>query len=103
MNKNRKLNRGVAVVGAGMSAFGMTPDKDSGDHVAEAFRILRAAVDKGLDPNDIDALYIGNFSNDFFVRQAHWGPIVSDLLGMVPKPATRTEGACASSINPKDA
>jgi acetyl-CoA C-acetyltransferase len=97
VKKIRKLNRGVAVVGAGMSKFGMTPHRDSGDHLAEAFQNLHAAVDKGLDPNDVDALYIGNFSNDFFVRQAHWGPIVSDLLGMVPKPATRTEGACASS------
>jgi acetyl-CoA C-acetyltransferase len=58
---------------------------------------MLASVDKGVDPKDIDALYVGNFSNDFFMHQAHWGPIVSDLIGHVPKPATRTEGACASS------
>ena len=38
-----------------------------------------------------------NFSSDLFVGQTHWGPIISDLLGHVPKPVTRTEGACASS------
>ncbi|RLB39186.1 MAG: hypothetical protein DRH20_04120 [Deltaproteobacteria bacterium] len=97
MAKRRKLGRGVAVVGAGMSRFGMFRDRDSKDLFAEAFRDMTASVDKGLDPADIDALYLGNFSNDYFMRQSHWGPLISDLVGITPKPATRTEGACASS------
>jgi acetyl-CoA C-acetyltransferase len=97
MKKRRKLGRGVAIVGAGMSTFGMFKDKDSKDLFAEAFLEMVASVDKGIDPNEIDALYLGNFSNDFFMHQSHWGPIVSDLIGLTPKPATRTEGACASS------
>ncbi|UCF94957.1 MAG: hypothetical protein JSW39_12665 [Desulfobacterales bacterium] len=97
MKKRRKLGRGVAVVGAGMSHFGMFKDRDSKDLFAEAFKEMIASVDKGFDPNDIDALYLGNFSNDFFIHQSHWGPIMSDLIGMTPRPATRTEGACASS------
>ena len=97
MNKKRKLGRGVAMVGAGMSAFNMFKDQDSKDLFAKAFIEMRASVDKGLDPNDIDALYIGNFTNDFFAHQSHWGAILSDSLGLVPKPATRIEGACASS------
>ncbi len=97
MNKKRKLGRGVAMVGAGMSAFGMFKDRDSKDLFAEAFVEMSGSVDKGLDPNDIDALYIGNFTNDFFAHQSHWGAILSDSLGLVPKPATRIEGACASS------
>ncbi|MFZ5868065.1 MAG: thiolase C-terminal domain-containing protein [Thermodesulfobacteriota bacterium] len=97
MKRPRKLGRGVALVGVGMSKFGMFRDRDSKDLFAEAFRNMIASVDKGVDPQDIDALYVGNFSNDFFIHQAHWGPIVSDLIGHVPKPATRTEGACASS------
>lgn len=97
MPKQRKLGRGVAVVGAGMSNLGMFQDKDSKDLFAEAFTEMTSSVDKGVDPNEIDALYLGNFSNDFFKHQAHWGPIISDLVGIAPKPATRTEGACASS------
>lgn len=97
MKRRRRLGRGVAVVGVGMSKFGMFRDRDSKDLFVEAFRNMIASVDKGVDPTDIDALYLGNFSNDFFMHQAHWGPIVSDLIGHVPKPATRTEGACASS------
>ena len=97
MKKKRKLGRGVAMVGAGMSAFDMFKDRDSKDLFAEAFVEMSTSVDKGLDPNDIDALYIGNFTNDFFAHQSHWGAILSDSLGLVPKPATRIEGACASS------
>ncbi len=97
MQKKRKLGRGVTVVGAGMSDFGTFPDRDSKDLFVQAFLEMVGSVDKGLDPREIDALYIGNFSSDFFVHQAHWGPLVSDLVGLTPKPATRTEGACASS------
>jgi acetyl-CoA C-acetyltransferase len=97
MERRRKLGRGVAIVGAGMSKFGMFRDKDSKDLFADAFKEMIRSVDKGVDPNEIDALYLGNFSNDFFINQSHWGPIISDLVGIAPKPATRTEGACASS------
>jgi len=97
MQGRRKLGRGVALVGAGMSKFDVFRDKDSKYLFAEAFQEMLLTVDKKMDPRDIDALYLGNFTNDFFVRQGHWGPIISDLLGITPKPATRTEGACASS------
>ena len=97
MQRRRKLGRGVAVVGAGMSKFGMFKDKDSKYLFADAFKEMLSSVDKGVDPDDIDALYLGNFTNDFFVHQGHWGPIISDVIGLCPKPATRTEGACAAS------
>jgi acetyl-CoA C-acetyltransferase len=97
MAGKRKLGRGVAIAGAGMSKFGMFRNKNSKDLFAEAFQEMIASVEKGVDIGEIDAMYLGNFSNDFFVNQSHWGPIISDLVGMTPKPATRTEGACASS------
>lgn len=87
----------MAIVGAGMSKFGMFKDKNSKDLFVEAYSEMLGSVGKGVDPKDIQALYLGNFTNDFFVRQGHWGPIISDLIGHTPKPATRTEGACASS------
>lgn len=96
MRRERKLARGVTVVGVGMSQFGMFKDKNSKDLFVDAYNELLSSVDKGLDPRDIEALYLGNFTGDFFVRQGHWGPIISDLIGHTPKPATRVEGACAS-------
>ena len=97
MTKQRKLNRGVAVVGAGMSPFGMFADKDSKDLFVEAFVEMCDSVDKGFEPQAIDAMYVGNFTNDIFAGQAHWGAILADVAGLVPQPVTRTEGACASS------
>ena len=97
MPRKGKLSRGVAVVGGGLTKLGLFKDRNSKDFFAEAFVEMVGSVDKGFDPKDIDAIYIGNYSNDFFVNQSHWGPIIADLLGFVPKPVTRTEAACASS------
>ena len=64
MKGKRKLGRGVCMVGAGMSKFGMFKDKDSRDLLVEAYNEMLSSVDKGIDPNDIEAMWIGNFSND---------------------------------------
>ena len=68
MQKRRKLGRGVALVGVGMSKFGMYKERNSKDFFVEAFEAMLSSVDKGVDPKDIDALYLGNFSSDFFVH-----------------------------------
>ena len=91
-----KLGRGVAIVGAGMSNFGIFKEKIQRDLFVEAFNEMASSVEKGLQVEDIDALYIGNFSSDLFEGQGHLGPILADWIGLTPKPATRTEGACAS-------
>ena len=93
----KKLNRGVAVVGAGMSKFGAFPGMSSRDLFVQAFQEMRASVDNGLDPNDIEALYIGNYSSDLFEGQGHTAPVMADWTGLTPRPATRIEDACASS------
>jgi acetyl-CoA C-acetyltransferase len=97
MAGKKKLSRGIAIVGGGLTKLGLFKDRNCKDFFAEAFKEMCESVDKGFDPKDMDAIYVGNYSNDFFVNQAHWGPIISDLLGHVPKPVTRTEAACASS------
>ncbi len=85
----RKLGRGVAVVGAGMSQFGAFPAKATRDLFVEAFREMRGSVDKGLDPRDIEALFIGNYSSDLFEHQGHTAPIMADWVGLTPRPAVR--------------
>lgn len=93
----KKLSRGVAVVGVGMSKFGAFPDKTSRDLFVEAFQELRKSVQKGFDPKDIEAFYMGNFSSDHFENQAHLAPIVASWVGISPVASTRIEDACASS------
>ncbi|MBN1262570.1 MAG: hypothetical protein JXB35_17950 [Anaerolineae bacterium] len=95
--KQRRLGRGVAIVGAGMSKFGAFPGLATRDLFVDAFQELLASVDKGFNPQEIEALYIGNFSSDLFEGQAHTAPIMADWVGLTPRPATRVEGACASS------
>lgn len=96
MTTKGTLPRGVAIVGAGMCKFGIHRAKTSRDLFVEAFQDLRASVDKGFDPADIETIYIGNYSSDLFEGQGHIAPIMADAAGLVPHPATRVEDACAS-------
>jgi acetyl-CoA C-acetyltransferase len=92
-----KLGRGVALVGAGMSKFGAFKGKSSRDLFVEAFQEAIVSVDKGFDPSAIEALYLGNYSSDLFENQGHTAPIMAEWTGLLPRPATRVEGACASA------
>ena len=94
---NRKIGRGVAMVGAGMSRFGAFPNLATRDLFVDAFQSMRQSVDKGLDPKDIEMLYVGNYSSDLFEGQGHTAPLMADWVGLTPIPATRIEDACASS------
>jgi len=92
-----KLNRGVALVGAGMSKFGAFKGKSSRDLFVDAFMEMLGTVDKGIDPKKIEAFYLGNFSSDLFEGQAHLAPILANWVGLNPIAATRVEDACASA------
>ncbi|MFW9947695.1 MAG: hypothetical protein ACFFDX_12795 [Candidatus Odinarchaeota archaeon] len=93
-----KLARKVALVGAGMSKFGNHfPVKRNPDLWIDAWLNAVETVDNGIEPKDIDACYVGNYSSDLFNHQGHLGPQMANLVGLTPKPAPRFEGACASS------
>jgi acetyl-CoA C-acetyltransferase len=98
MAKHRQLSRGVALVGAGITKFGVYPKEvRAADLFVEAFLDMNKSVNKRFDPRDIDALYIGNYSSDLFEGEVHTAASVVSRLGLVPRPATRIENACASS------
>lgn len=84
------------MVGAGISKFGSFPEKTSRDLFVKAFLELQDSVDKGLDPEKIEAFFVGNFSSDQFEKQAHLAPILASWVGLTPIPALRVEDACAS-------
>jgi acetyl-CoA C-acetyltransferase len=93
-----KLARKVALVGAGMSKFGRNfPLKRNPDMWVEAWLNAVESMDNGIEPKDVDACYVGNYSSDLFNHQGHLGPQMANLVGLTPKPAPRFEGACASS------
>jgi acetyl-CoA C-acetyltransferase len=94
--EQKKWSRGVAVVGAGMSKFGAFANKTSRDLFVEAYLELEKSVDRGFDPENIEALFLGNFSSDQFEKQAHLAPIAASWVGLSPISAVRVEDACAS-------
>ena len=73
MAKKRKLGRGVAVVGGGLTKLGLFKDRNCKDFFSEAYTEMLGSIDKGFDPKDIEAIYIGNFTNDFFVNLLDMG------------------------------
>ena len=86
----------ASIVSAGISKFGVREGIYSRELFAEA---EKEAVDKcpNLDPrNDVQALFVGMMSESY-EHQAHVAPLMLDWVGLLPKPAFRTEGACASS------
>jgi acetyl-CoA C-acetyltransferase len=91
-----KLNRGVAIVGAGMTKFGRHADLSSRELFVEALNKTSASVDRNFDRKMIQALFLGNFTSDLFEHQGHTAPLMADWAGLCPVPATRVEGACAS-------
>jgi acetyl-CoA acetyltransferase len=93
-----KLSKKVAIIGAGMSKFGRHfPEKRNPDLWIDAWIDAVKKTDNGIEPKDVDALYVGNYSSDLFNHQGHLGPQMANLVGLTPKPAPRMEGACASS------
>ena len=97
VTKKRRLGRQVSIVGAGMSPFGAFKDLTSRDLFVSAFQDLMGDLDQGIDVEDIECGYLGNYSADLFEHQGHTAPIMADWLGMTPVPVTRIENACASS------
>ncbi|MBI4310294.1 MAG: hypothetical protein HY681_00825 [Chloroflexi bacterium] len=93
----RRLARNVVIAGAGASCFGVFPKKTSRDLFLEAFLDAIRSVDKGLQPADIEGLYLGNFASEVFEGQSHLAPLMADWAGLAPIPSVRIEDACASS------
>ena len=86
----------ASIVSAGISKFGVREGLYSRELFAEA---AKEAIDQcpNLDPRkDIQALFVGMMSESY-EHQAHVAPLFLDWIGLLPIPAFRTEGACASS------
>jgi len=85
----------VAVVGAGHTPFTFATEKTSIELFSEA--AMEAINEANLKPKDIQALYLGNCLGDFSDGQAMIQSYAANDIGAFHIPATRFEGACASS------
>jgi len=83
----------IKIIGQYMSKFGELWDKGLEDLLYEA--IEGVVVDAGLEPRDIEAVFVGNKAGGSFNNQRHLNAIASAWFKHYP-PAFRVEGACAS-------
>jgi len=84
--------REVAIIGIGITKFGVLWDKSLRDLAVEAS--IEAINDAKID--HIDSIYIGNYTSGTFIEQEHLAALIADYLGMNPIPSTKIENACAS-------
>jgi acetyl-CoA C-acetyltransferase len=87
--------RAVAVIGTAKTAFGAFPQEDLRSLALAAGR--KCLKNGQVSPSQVDAFFLGNFAGPAFTGQNHLAPFISAELGILGVPATRIEGACASS------
>jgi len=88
----------VDLIASGLTRFSKHSDKTSRDLLLEAFQEAIITVDKGIDvQKDIKALFVGYFTPSLYEHQAHYGPLITEWLGLTGIPVFRTESACASA------
>ncbi|MFB6069712.1 MAG: thiolase domain-containing protein [Halanaeroarchaeum sp.] len=84
----------VRIAGVGLTHFGEHPERTSRDMFAEAG--LAALEDAGVEPEEVEGVFYGNFMGELAEHQGHQGPLAAEALG-IDAQATRYESACASS------
>lgn len=87
--------RGVSIIGAGKTKFGVFPDRSLKSLIAEAGK--KAMLDAKLDASQIQAFYLGNFAATGFNNQNHVAAYAATAIGLGNVPCVRMEAACASS------
>lgn len=93
--KEEEDMRDVSIIGVGRTKFGALKDKTIRDLIMEAG--TKALTDSGLRPEQIQALFVGNYASSDFVKQNHIAPFAATALGLQGIPAVHIENACASS------
>lgn len=88
-------SRDVAIIGVGITKYGEHWNHSMKDLITQAG--VNALQDAKITGNDIDLIVGGSMSSGMFVGQEHTGALFADYMGLNPKPAIRTEAACASS------
>ncbi|MDH6245330.1 thiolase family protein [Mycobacterium sp. OTB74] len=84
--------RRVAIVGAGMTAFGEHFALGLKDLLPMAFADCAASVDKGIDKHELHAAWLGAMGTTDGFPSGN----LADTLGLPDLPVTRVENSCAT-------
>ncbi len=82
----------VAIIGAGMITFGELFEKSFETMIEEAYLNALKSVDKGFDPKEIEAAWLGTL----YPPQGNSGVLLAYATGLFEIPITRVENACAT-------
>jgi acetyl-CoA C-acetyltransferase len=83
----------VTVAGYGITKFGELWQSDLRTLAFKAG--MDAIKSTGIEPKDLDAIYVANMNSSLFAGQEHLGALITSLFN-INVPAFRIEGACAS-------
>src|SRR3954468_22246118 len=86
--------RKVAIVGAGMTAFGEHFALGLKDLLPMAFAECAASIDKGIDKHELQAAWFGAMGTADGFPSGN----LADTLGLPDLPVTRVENSCAQGI-----
>lgn len=83
----------ISILGQHTTQIGELWDEDLGSLFQEV--VWGSLQDAGIEPKQVDAIFVANKAAGSYVGQRHLNALVSELFVHQP-PATRIEGACAS-------
>lgn len=83
-----------SIVGWAHSPFGKLAEDDLESLIARVAR--DAIVDAGIEPDEIDSVFVGNFNSGFSRQDFPSSLVLQSVPELRFKPATRCENACAS-------
>lgn len=86
------MHKDVAVIGAGMIRFGELFDKSVDNMIEEAYINCLQSVDKGIDPKEIEAAWLGS-------AYERSGVSLAVPTGLFDIPITRVENGCSTGSN----
>lgn len=86
----------VAIVGAGMTPFGAHPGLSVKELFADALADMAKTVDRGWNPERVEAVYIGSLSAGQGMQLGNFAPALMEYAGLPPVMGLHVENACAS-------
>lgn len=84
----------VKIASVASTKYGKRGDSSSRELFSEA--AVAAFDETSVIPEDLDAVYVGNFMGDLIEDQGHIGALLADYIGAREAASLRIESACAS-------
>src|SRR4030095_8417598 len=82
--------------GAGLIKFGELFEQSYEQMAAGAFQAALANVDRGVEPEQIDAVFVATQRGTLWGQEGIGGNTVPSAIGLAGVPCTRIENACPS-------